>query len=388
MIMVDALTALRERLRAAHLASGELSTREIARRAHGAVSHTAAHQVLRAANLPSWKTLEPVVAALGGDAEKFKELWMRARSEQEGRENGTETRSRYQESVSPGLAAQLNLFRKYLAAQEIEKAKGFAAACLDSQTHPDVDLIVEVYDNIYYRDGKFVKNLIPWIDNFIMSGDPAEIETARVAHVLARKCLEGANPGRALSFTQRAIVLNPYRYGSLSIHSEALMALGLYGEAEEFAVVAYRLDPSPDHFIYTPYADLLIVKRNFEKLEQLAKTSYEEAGGLGGDEVSSFARCLMICGKPDAAASILQEKLALEDSRVYRVDFLILLADALWQMGDRQAARRALRNDPLYEEEKNLQLKNGNLMAISGGEDREASIKILEELLNSKGSPD
>lgn len=77
--MPSPLTQLTEELRRLHRSAGEPSTREIAKKTAGAISHTTANRVLRSGLLPKWGPLEMVVEALGGDAGRFIELWVSAR---------------------------------------------------------------------------------------------------------------------------------------------------------------------------------------------------------------------------------------------------------------------------------------------------------------------
>src|SRR5690242_6694120 len=65
--MTDQHEQLRARLARLRREGGDVSTREIARRSHGAVSHTTVHQVLRGKSVPSWRSLAAIVAVLGGD---------------------------------------------------------------------------------------------------------------------------------------------------------------------------------------------------------------------------------------------------------------------------------------------------------------------------------
>lgn len=82
------LRALRGALTSAHLHGGEPSTREIARRASGALSHTTVAAVLRCERVPRWEYVELTVEALGVDAEVFRRLWTAAREAQRGRQGG------------------------------------------------------------------------------------------------------------------------------------------------------------------------------------------------------------------------------------------------------------------------------------------------------------
>ncbi len=62
-----------------HRRAGEPSTRDIARRTHGAVSHSTVNAILRGTRFPKWGHLEVIVEALEGDTAHFRELWVQAR---------------------------------------------------------------------------------------------------------------------------------------------------------------------------------------------------------------------------------------------------------------------------------------------------------------------
>ncbi|WP_167968162.1 hypothetical protein [Streptomyces lonarensis] len=362
-----------------------MSTREIARRTHGAVSHTTAHQVLRAASLPSWKVLEPVIAALGGDAGEYKELWMRARDEEERNDATNTKRVNYQEDVGPKLAVKLNLIRNYIAQAERGKAEEFATECLGQSL--DIDLVAEIHYALSYGSSSIRQITDPLVDQYIKSGNPDEIGSADAAHHLGRICLDRQMPTRALDFTRRAVLINPHSYWNLSVHAEALMILGIYEESERFGAMAYDLQPSPRNFFYTPYADLLTIKRDFGRLEQLAKESYEELGGPTGYSVAPFAQCLMLCGKPDLAVSVLREGLKKENRYAHsRIEILTRLSNALNQAGHLAEAMSALKSDPLYETSETLQHQHEYLRSQSESMSAESSIKILEDVVNIERS--
>jgi DNA-binding phage protein len=57
--------------------AGMPSTRKVAAKA-GGISHTTVHVVLRGGQIPKLDNLLKIVAALGGDQEYFRSLWIRA----------------------------------------------------------------------------------------------------------------------------------------------------------------------------------------------------------------------------------------------------------------------------------------------------------------------
>jgi hypothetical protein len=74
------LSDLRAALQNLYLHRGEPSTRTIAKKTGGAISHTTVNNVLRCVKPPRWGQLELVVLALGGDVETFREAWIAMRS--------------------------------------------------------------------------------------------------------------------------------------------------------------------------------------------------------------------------------------------------------------------------------------------------------------------
>ncbi|GAA3013117.1 hypothetical protein [Actinokineospora diospyrosa] len=75
-----ALAALLAELRLVHVAAGEPTVRDLAVRSGGRISRDTVHRVLAADRVPRWRNLELVVLALGGDVDRFHELWVAARA--------------------------------------------------------------------------------------------------------------------------------------------------------------------------------------------------------------------------------------------------------------------------------------------------------------------
>ncbi|MER5640493.1 Crp/Fnr family transcriptional regulator [Kitasatospora sp. NPDC002227] len=74
-----ALATLHDQLDLLHRRAGSPSVRALARLTGPLLSHDTVHRVLRTRSVPSWTSLEPVVRALDGDPEQFRELWTAAR---------------------------------------------------------------------------------------------------------------------------------------------------------------------------------------------------------------------------------------------------------------------------------------------------------------------
>jgi tetratricopeptide (TPR) repeat protein len=71
-----ALTQLRTAIIELHLSTGAKSHRDLAKLTHRKVSHTTVGAILRCERPPSWKMLEHVINALGGDTGTFRPLWI------------------------------------------------------------------------------------------------------------------------------------------------------------------------------------------------------------------------------------------------------------------------------------------------------------------------
>src|SRR2546421_10390435 len=76
----EAARDLFDSLRELYLRAGEPSMRNLARQCgSGVISYNTVHQVLTGSKLPKLGHVEVVVAQLGGDEERFRELWIAAR---------------------------------------------------------------------------------------------------------------------------------------------------------------------------------------------------------------------------------------------------------------------------------------------------------------------
>ncbi|BCJ44257.1 hypothetical protein GCM10010168_10700 [Actinoplanes ianthinogenes] len=70
------LGELRAFVQRLHRDNGEPSTREIARRLDGAISHTTVAKILKCDKPPGWEQFEGVVEALGGDPDEARQVWV------------------------------------------------------------------------------------------------------------------------------------------------------------------------------------------------------------------------------------------------------------------------------------------------------------------------
>ena len=68
-------------VRALHETAGSPSSRQVARRATGGVSHTTVHDVIAGRRLPGWSVLSRVILALEADPAEIRPLWKAAYDE-------------------------------------------------------------------------------------------------------------------------------------------------------------------------------------------------------------------------------------------------------------------------------------------------------------------
>ncbi len=84
----DAQAHLASALRRLHERAGSPTTRDVAATA-GNLSHTTVADTLSGRTVPSWKTLQRLISALGGDSADFRDLWLEA-SEHSGKAGRTQ----------------------------------------------------------------------------------------------------------------------------------------------------------------------------------------------------------------------------------------------------------------------------------------------------------
>ncbi|UGQ10022.1 hypothetical protein LO772_24460 [Yinghuangia sp. ASG 101] len=264
--------------------------------------------------------------------------------------------------------------------EEEEKAKDFLISQIEKQDSHAVELTIELYDYFYdYDDTESIGKYEPVIQNFMHHGNPEKLQSAHSAYILARRCLEQNEAQKALAFAQRAYFLNPLQRGYVNIHCEALIALGLYREAEPLATAAHELD-SHHLLIHSPLAEILKVTRNFSKLERIGKESYEKTRAFRGLAASFYADCLILSGKTGQAISVLKESLASSKEEWERVHLVVRLAQAYCQQGSFSDAQSALQEEQSHSADPRLRLEVANVLARAG--ELQASVALLETLHN------
>jgi tetratricopeptide (TPR) repeat protein len=122
----EPVRSLLDGIRLLHRRAGEPSSREVMRRiGRGVLSHTTVNAVLRGPRVPRWEPLRHVVAALGGDVEHFRALWMKARDAEE-RGPGADDPSVALTTRLVGRVPEVDLMRGLV----IEASGGHGAAVL------------------------------------------------------------------------------------------------------------------------------------------------------------------------------------------------------------------------------------------------------------------
>ncbi|MFJ7302003.1 tetratricopeptide repeat protein [Streptomyces sp. NPDC099088] len=366
--MSKQIEKLRVSLREAHLRSGQMSTREISKRCHGAVSHTTVSQVLKCASLPSWRSLEPVATVLGANVEGLRQLWLAAK---EG--DGTTTSPpssngarNYSYRLEPETAGAINLARIYANNKDFEKAKDLLIAQVGTSSQPDVNLLSYLCAIYWYRYPEVQEKYKEFAETYRDFGDPDELDTPEGAYWFARSLLDHDKPGRALIFAQRALTSAPNDAFYIKLHGEILLALGRYSEAEKELTAAHEMHPRLD-FWFSNLAKLLKLTRNFTKLEHYMREEYENASPENRLEcVHEYAECLMLCNKPTEAVDLISNSIQAIENIMSKVAAYVTLSRALCQLGRFEDARDALRKSGLYEAERELQLEFAGTFAREG----------------------
>jgi tetratricopeptide (TPR) repeat protein len=359
------LQELKGLLRRLHREAGEISTREIARRSHGAVSHTTAHQVLRSDSIPSWKSLEIVVQALQGDVERFKSLWIRARdaSEASDAQGVTTPTVGYSERVDTTTAATINLARWHYLRKEEKESREVLESFLGS-SYLEATVLATLGE--YYWDKPEVRaTYTDAIKALAVTQYPEDVETARGAMWLARYCLgEMRDTKQALRWAEHALHLNPHSARSLNTFGVMLLANSRYIEATEALLHAHALNPKEMRWFHT-IRRALTITRQFDKLEEVAKRIYEENLAVAStdleDALHYYVETLVLCGKTSDAVRMHMKVLELyeEEAPTYVVTDLSRTLEAA---GNIQEAKNLLKNDPRYENDTELQSAFANLL--------------------------
>ncbi|MDT0570112.1 tetratricopeptide repeat protein [Streptomyces sp. DSM 3412] len=366
--MEEALKNLKQRLRAAHLEAGEVSMREISKRCHGAVSHTTAHQVIRGDGLPSWRSLEPVVAALGESVEDFKRLWLQARRGTEIDSAGTPTwDAAFRPRMDPETTGILNLAGAYASQNKHDEAKSMLLSYVDSGKSIDATAAIYLYSNYSYRYADVKEKYGEYVESFVKHGEVLDIEYSPTAHWLAERAYDSLNHARAIEFVQRAIQINPTQPWHWRLHGRILTSMGRYKEAEEVLFAAHETSLESD-FWYSDLAKLLKLTRQFHKLEKFLRAEYESATGDSlCDLFENYIECLLMCGKKDEALSVARDAVAREtDEEFYASAALISLSRVLCFQGKFEEARGAIKSSPLYPRIKTLESEYGNTLLREG----------------------
>ncbi|MFD9592046.1 hypothetical protein ACFWA9_04715 [Kitasatospora sp. NPDC059973] len=372
-----ALSLLQERLRRAHLEAGEISTREIAKRSHGAVSHTTASQVLRGGGMaPSWRSLGAVVAALGADLSEFKSLWMRARNEISDTSKGPEEASiRHHEALPPSIAGAINLAGYYRIRREVQKSFDVLTASIKNNPYGKIELVIELRRRHYDKWEEASSHYGEVIDFFLERGDLTDIYRSSTAGDFAERCLHRGAPYRALQFIHKALSLSPLDALLMETHGDILLALGKYEEAEEVLLRSHALRPGLYICRYSPLGAALKIGGKFEKLESIVFSALAQET----DEQDRFARLadyvhvLVLRGKLAEAEKFQRELLQLSDAG--EEDF-IQLVEILSSQGRRSEAIEELKKHAIYETSQALQTAYANLL-LHNNETHEAGIRML-----------
>ncbi|WP_426363936.1 helix-turn-helix domain-containing protein [Streptomyces sp. E-08] len=387
--MSEHLRELKTRLQRAQREAGDVSTREIARRTHGAVSHTTAHQVLRGDSVPSWRSLEAVVSALNGDVAEFKRIWVKARESEEGYQKiamsePEAARIKYRETIDPEYAAVFNLARVYRERKDHATSIRILTTALDSSPYLNMTLLGELGAEYWYSsDGQLIRDKYgEAVNKVALNGDIEEIGASRSAIWFARRCEDLGDFNRALRWAEAARCLNPHSLFTMRVHAEFMLKVGRYSDSADLFLEAHCLDPKDVAWLHDAINALKLANR-WSELESMAKRTHEATWdapeGQGVDALGTYIKVLRLCGKLQEARrmhELLNASFG-EDLPYYR---LISYATILEDLGEYQTAKSLLFNSADFESEKELRAAYANLVLRTEG--AEAAFKLLHALVD------
>ncbi|MFI9123282.1 tetratricopeptide repeat protein [Streptomyces bikiniensis] len=296
---------LAKALRRLHRLSGEPSTREIARRTHGALSHTTVGQTLRGDQIPSWRSVELIVNALGGDSEEFRGMWVAARDEQDGRSKSvvevrknTSNFARPSGEFTPNSLAALNKGRLIAQSQGKEAAISFLEQWQNGRTLSAS--VVQELARLVGRDeiaaGRY-KNLI---ESAISDDYP---DSPEAAMWLSFKCDERKDRERSLFFMMAALRMDPN-------NAHILYSIGIHYDDEHdlerasfFLRRALEIKPDPN-YLYG-IVNALCMLGLAREAAQICQNVYRRT--RNSDAVDGWVKSLMAAGAVDDAVRVLKD---------------------------------------------------------------------------------
>ncbi|MEU7368568.1 hypothetical protein AB0B92_23975 [Streptomyces hygroscopicus] len=384
--MSERLIELRSRLQRIRREAGDPSTREISRKAHGAVSHTTAHHVLRCQTVPSWGSLEPVVAALGGDIAEFKKLWIAARdfADAGGASivQGAGPRYNYRDSTAPYVAARLNLVAIHHARGEHEKCLERLFAWTGSPD-PDATMLGELcslhlYDE--YRARVRDRYSYEVRKDVALKAQIEDVDTINSCVHWARFCEEMGRLDRALRWAARARSINPHSLRAMRIQADIMLTAGRYDEAADLFLKAHEMDEVFSVAWIVSLTEALKVAGRLNELVKVCQKNYERAATTGGNPIfhlTHYISALRVSGKLSEAKNVsVSLKSHIHDGEApgyCRIEYAELMED----LGEIEEAKWALKDRSGTDEDEDVEAAYVNL--IYRVEGAEAAEPLLAE---------
>ncbi|MFI5677032.1 tetratricopeptide repeat protein [Streptomyces cellulosae] len=384
--MSERLSELRLRLQRIRREAGDPSTREISRKAHGAVSHTTAHHVLRAETVPSWGSLEPVVVALGGDVAEFKKLWIAARDHADaGSENivqGADPRYKYRDLTAPYVAARLNLVGIYHTKGEHEKCLELLFDWAGSPP-PDATMLGELCSlHLYGEYNARVRERYSYEvrKDVALKAQIEDVDTIDSCFHWARFCEGIGRMDRALSWAAQARCINPHSPRAMRIQADIMMTAGRYSEAADLFLKAHELDSGFSVGWHVSLRDALKVTGRLDELAKVCKGNYERAVATKGNSLfhlTDYLSALRVSGNFSEARRVgltLKEYIVDGKAPGYcRIEYAELMED----LGQIEEAKWALKGRSGTVEDEDVEAAYANL--IYRVEGAEAAASLLAE---------
>ncbi|MFB7171306.1 tetratricopeptide repeat protein [Streptomyces sp. NPDC056254] len=297
--------SLMRALQRLHRLSGEPSTRAIARRTHGALSHTTVSQTLRGNQLASWRSVELVVGTLGGDVEEFRELWVAARDEQEDREtlkpSAEQHRSKFVKPSTGSTASTASaLNRARLIAQNEGNPKAVSFLEKWQSQH---ELSPSVVRELTLRaspeslkSGRYQK----LIDAAMFEDYPDSMEAAMW---LSFQCDKKGDRDRSLFFMMAALRMEPNNPAVLYAIGDHYDTVHDLEKAAFFLRRAIEIKPNPI-YLHT-IVNVLCMLGLPREAAKICQNVYSHS--RHDDAADSWVKALMAMGQVDDAVRVLKE---------------------------------------------------------------------------------
>ncbi|MGW6822071.1 tetratricopeptide repeat protein [Streptomyces sp. NPDC055005] len=299
-------------------------------------------QTLKGDRLPSWRTLETVVSALGGNVEEFRGLWIQARDNQDNPAQtsppqGVRARSlpRYLQpdgELLADVATAINHSRMLARSKDKAAAIAFLEGWKGG-VHSSSAILREIASMSPYgtlEGGKYDS-----LFDRVVKEDP---ETVDSALWVAWECHRRGWSDREFDFLRSAAFMAPADPRTLNRLAYYYFTAGDVEKAEPLFLRAHSIDPSESSYLST-IVDTLSIQGKWAEAERVCDESY--TANPHDDIVDAWVKALRNQGKLREAIAVLRNY---ADTSSADTDFTRMeIADLLSTLGDFDEAKEIYR---------------------------------------------